>query len=92
MTAVARRWLHLIFSMFVDDGAIQDSAGAKGSGQQSLRELFSIFGTPFATEKQKDMAKQQDFIGLVHDLSRAHTDGVITFSPRPSHRQARNVH
>ena len=82
MVAVIRRMLGVLFSMYFDDATMQDRASAKGRGQRYVRAVFRMMGIPLATEKEVDMCSQNDFLGLVHDVSQAALSGIVRFWPR----------
>jgi hypothetical protein len=84
LTAVMRRWLFMLSEMFFDDATLQDLAVAKGRGQRQVRGLFRIFGTALSKEKAVNLGDSADFLGLVHDVSGALSEGVIKFKPRPT--------
>ena len=79
--AIARRYLFLLFSMYFDDGTLQDWAVSAPTSQAELARLLDILGSPWAERKRQPCASQADFLGLEHDLSNV-PSGTITFWPR----------
>ena len=82
IVAMARRWLHLMASMYYDDATLQDLGVARGRGQRYLRALFRELGLPLAEHKQVDLNNEADFLGLTHDVSEALSSGELVFEPR----------
>ena len=82
MTAVARRWLFVLVTMFYDDATLQDLAAARGRGQRYLQALFRMAGTPFNPAKTSRLADSCDFLGLEHCVSAALSELAVTFKPR----------
>ena len=77
MQVICRRWLGLLAGMYFDDMTVQDLASARGYGQRSVRELFALTRRSSDPRKANDMALQQDFCGLEHDLSETFTTGCV---------------
>ena len=71
-------------SMFYDDASIQDLASAYGEGQISFEKLLQALGGSFKAEKKQRMGPTADFLGLVHDVSGAFSQGTVSFTPRPA--------
>ena len=80
--ALGRRFLYLLVSMYFDDAHLTDWQSSKGSGQAAFGQLNTLLGTPFAQEKRQPMSAKGLFLGLDHDLSRALSDGIVTFWAR----------
>jgi len=68
--------------MYVDDGNLVDLQCAKGEGQSLICVLFEQLGTPTEPDKRLCLSQQNVFLGVVHDFSNFHTDGVVEFWPR----------
>ena len=88
--AVCRRMLFLMVALRFDDANVVDVQAALGSGQALLLDCFQPFGTPFAEAKKQVMAHQTDFLGLIHDLSAAITQGVIVMGPMGKSRRTQS--
>ncbi len=82
LTSAVRRWLQMLWSMYFDDGSLQDLSSARGRGQRYLRGTFRMFGVPLAVAKQVNLGSAADFLGLLHDVSATPTTGVVKFAPR----------
>ena len=82
IVAMARRWLHLMVSMYYDDATLQDLHLARGRGQRYLRALFREIGLPLAAQKAVDLTKEADFLGLSHKVEHAFSRGELEFEPR----------
>ena len=61
MEALGRRIGALLWSMYVDDGSLQEAAAAMGAGQLLIRKLFGDVGVAFKDEKRLLMACKQVF-------------------------------
>jgi len=79
--AIARRILVVLFSMYFDDGTLQEWEDSAVSCQEQLKELMELLGSPWAQAKTQRAAVEGDFLGLQHDLAQV-SSGVIRFWPR----------
>jgi len=79
--ALLRRLLILLFSMYFDDGTMQDWACFAEESQRCTHLLMAIFGSPWAPKKSQRAAGQADFLGLLHNTTLAHT-GRVSMWPR----------
>ena len=75
--------LWLLWSMFYDDGSLQDFASAKGEGQSLIAVLFEELGFPLKEAKRQLMNHACDFLGLTHLLKQCFVHGKVHFWPRP---------
>ena len=82
LQTVGRRWFLLLLAMFYDDASMQDISTARGRGQRYLQAMFRLFGVPLAAAKSSSLSATCDFLGLVHNLEHALTEGRIAFVPR----------
>ena len=78
--AICRRLLAILFSMYFDDGTLQDWRSSAVKAQASLSELMVLMGFPWAEAKTQRCSSEGDFLGLEHDVGKAHK-GVLTFWP-----------
>jgi hypothetical protein len=81
--ALVRRLLMMLFSMYFDDATMQNWESEAFHSQACVADLMQLLGSPWATEKSQASAHIGDFLGLMHDLSRA-SEGVLLFWPRES--------
>ena len=58
-----------MFSMYFDDGTMQDWADSAKESQAALADLMETLGSPWAIAKRQKVGQTGDFLGLVHDLS-----------------------
>jgi len=79
--ALIRRLLFLLFSMYFDDGTMQDWERSAASSQRAVMKFMTLIGSPWSTEKTQPCSPTADFLGLVHDL-RDVGKGVISLWPR----------
>jgi hypothetical protein len=82
LTSVLRRWLALLVSFYYDDATLQDLNSSRGRDQRLLRAFFHLVGRPLSQQKQIDLQGSADYLGLRHDVTRALSDGLVSFSPR----------
>jgi hypothetical protein len=68
--------------MYVDDGQLTDLAEAEFEGQMLVHDTFEACGARLAENKRRWMAKEGDFLGVIHDFSRIEKEGAIEFEPR----------
>ena len=68
----ARRVLQLLQAMYVDDAHLSDLDCAESAGQSLCTTLFSELGTPVAPAKEQLMSGEGEFLGVDHDVRRAH--------------------
>ena len=81
--ALVRRLLMMFFSMYFDDAIMQDWQSEAFHSQSCVADLMQVLGSPWAAEKSQVSAYVGDFLGLMHDVSRA-GEGVVRFWPRDS--------
>jgi len=79
--ALVRRLLMSLFSMYFDDATQQDWEKEAFHAQACIADLMKILGSPWAGEKTQACNTVGDFLGLLHDVSRAE-EGVVRFWPR----------
>ena len=72
-----RRFCLVLGTFYFDDLNVQDWASTASRSQEFVRSLVCQLGYPFAAEKQQVPAIENDFLGLVHDLSTVTSDGMI---------------
>ena len=82
LTSAARRLLGLLIAFYYDDATLQDLSSARGRGQRYLRGFFRLLGRTLSAEKSVPLQSCADYLGLRHDVSRAMSDGLISFEPR----------
>ena len=82
--AIVRRFVFILFSMYFDDGTIQDLGTEKEAGQDMVGRLMTVLGTPFAPSKRQPMGVKGTFLGLCHDTSMIPVSGNVSFWPKPS--------
>ena len=80
--SMARRLLGVMVIMYFDDLHLTDKKEAQGTGQRSVNQLNELLGTPFAPDKKQALSSTGDFLGLEHDLSQAHSQGLVYFWAR----------
>ena len=73
----------MLFSMYFDDATMQDWGSEAFHSQACVSDLMQVLGSPWAAEKSQVSAHTGDFVGLMHDVSRAE-EGVVCFWPRDS--------
>ena len=81
LEAAIRRFLAILWSMYVDDGTLMDLQVAKAAGQAAIGQVFALFGAPLADRKRLPMAAINPFLGVFHDVSQAAARGVVYFWP-----------
>ena len=81
--ALVRRLLMLLFSMYFDDATMQDWESEAFHSQACVADLMQILGSPWAPVKSQACGAVGDFLGLMHDVSRAE-EGIVRFWPRES--------
>ena len=81
--ALVRRLLMTLFSMYFDDATMQDWESEAAHSQACIAALMQILGSPWAILKSQACSYVGDFLGLMHDVSRAE-EGIIRFWPRES--------
>ena len=82
LEAMMRRVLCLLWAMYVDDSNVVDFADGKGSAQWLGRRVLLAIGVPLAEHKKVLMSPCSTFLGMLHDLGRALSQGVCTFTAR----------
>ena len=73
----------ILFSMYFDDGTMQDWKSEAFHSQACVANLMVILGSPWAPAKSQNTSQEGDFLGLLHDVSQA-GKGVVHFWPRES--------
>ena len=73
----------MLFSMYFDDATMQDWESEAHHSQACVGELMQLLGSPWAPPKSQASSYHGDFLGLMHDVSRAE-EGIIRFWPRES--------
>ena len=81
--ALVRRLLMMLFSMYFDDATMQDWESEAFHSQACVADLMQMLGSPWAPAKSQASSQGGDFLGLLHDVSRAE-EGVVRFWPRES--------
>jgi len=95
VTVAAARHFGVPTAHYVDDFQVIDVAAAKSSGQDVVYEIHCQVGDGIAAgqpravisapaielAKRKPMAPSNQGLGVVVDLSKAHTEGTVTFLP-----------
>ena len=79
--ALVRRLLFLLFSMYFDDGTMQDWEKSAAGSQSAVAGFMELIGSPWAQKKTQPCAPTADFLGLVHDLQEVDR-GVVSLWPR----------
>ena len=73
----------MLFFMYFDDATMQNRESEAFHYQACVADLMHMLGSPWATEKSQVSAHIGDFLGLMHDVSRAN-EGILLFWPRES--------
>ena len=84
LCAVARRVLAVPVDHFFDDYICVEPASGRGSAQDALKAVHDIVRFGLAPKKRKASAQTNVELGVVCDMSRAASDGVVSFSPTES--------
>ena len=79
--ALVRRLLMMLFSMYFDDATMQAWESEAHHSQSCVAELMRLLGSPWSPTKTQTSSQEGDFLGLMHDVSRAE-EGVVRFWPR----------
>ena len=61
----------MLFSMYFDDATMQDWQSEAFHSQACVAELMQLLGSPWAKAKSQVCSSEGDFLGLMHDVSRA---------------------
>jgi hypothetical protein len=83
LVAAARRLFFVCTSHYVDDFPVFDHSAADGSAQVALNFLANLCGMFFAIGKKQLMAKIQQFLGQVFDLSTFLSCSSVWIKPKP---------
>ncbi|CAE8638050.1 unnamed protein product, partial [Polarella glacialis] len=83
----ARRMTGTMAASFFDDTGIVDSKAGGDSAQASVGTVYSCMGADLAPPKRQPMAAQRVFLGLLANVGRAHTEGLMYFDVKPFTRQ-----
>ena len=83
LEAVVRRIGAILWTMYYDDGSLRDYKAAHGVGQLLVRHIFTSIGAPLADKKRQQLGITAVFLGLQHNTSKATSENIITFWPRP---------
>ena len=75
--------------MFVDDSNILDLQSACGSGQTLAQFALAQLGTPVAAKKTIPLCQENEFVRVVHDLSKFPSGAVSTIAKA---KQLSNAH
>ena len=81
--ALVRRLLFLLFSMYFDDSTMQDWSSEAIHSQSCVADFMKLLGSAWSPAKTQDSNQEGDFLGLIHDVSRA-SEGLVSFWPRES--------
>ena len=81
--ALVRRLLYVLFSMYFDDATMQDWSSEANHSQSCVADLMTLLGSPWSPSKTQTSSQEGDFLGLLHDVSRAE-EGLVSFWPRES--------
>ena len=73
----------ILFSMYFDDATMQNWDSEAFHSQACVADLMQALGSPWAKEKSQSHTYIGDFLGLMHDVSRAE-NGTVLFWPRDS--------
>ena len=80
--ALARRLCRTLVSLYFDDATITDLQSNKGSGQNTVNQLCTLIGSPFADDKKQPMQTTGTFLGLTHELDSINSTGHVKFWAR----------
>ena len=83
LEAASERLLMVLFSMYFDDATMRDWQSEAFHSRACVAEFMQLLGSPWAEAKSQVCSSEGDFLGLMHDVSRAE-EGVIRFWPRES--------
>ena len=84
LCAVARRVFAVPVDHFFDDYICVEPAFGRGSAQDALKAVHDIVRFGLAPKKRKDSAQTNVELGVVCDVSRAASDGIVSFAPTES--------
>ena len=82
MVSVARRVIAVMAGAFFDDLISLDRRNALGSGDDGLQFILGQLGAPPEPEKCIPPAPVRAYLGAVADVSNAHDQNVVRFSPK----------
>jgi hypothetical protein len=85
--AAPRRLLALLWSMYYDDGSLQELSTSKGAGQALVLRFFRLCGFDLSEAKRQLLGPTGEFLGLQHDVSRAVSKQVVLLQPTERLRQ-----
>ena len=88
VTAVARRWLYILTGHAADDNTALDAAVNAASTQGVFQELCELMGIRLSESKSQAAAGMVVFLGHLHDLTRARSDGALIYGPKPGLRES----
>ena len=71
----------MLFSMYFDDATMQDWKSEAFHSQACAANLMQVLGSPWSPAKSQVSRPVGDFLGLMHDVSRAE-EGIVRFWPR----------
>ena len=72
----------LLWTVYVDDGALIEFTRAVALAQELINTVFTALGAPLSPDKRTQMAPQGDLLGVVHDLTSIPQHQVVQCSPR----------
>ena len=76
---VARRLFASAVCSYIDDYLTPDLSVSNGSSQASLATLHTCLGFSLSDSKRLDSQSMNVALGVLCDMSKAHSDGVVTF-------------
>jgi hypothetical protein len=82
LEAIPRRLLHLLWTMYVDDGQLTEPTSGQKEAQELIHEFFEYMGMPLAPDKSKPLDPCGEFLGISHDLSYMPQHGYVEFWPK----------
>jgi len=82
MAEAVSRWLRTIhFSIYFDDGTLQDWKSTARQAEANLAEHLDLLGSLWAEAKKQECLSNSNVLGLEHSVGAAHS-GVMTVWPR----------
>ena len=81
LVAMSRTLFAVVCDHFFDDYVIVDSVDGGSSGQEALAFAHELVGQAVEPKKRKGMAQRNVALGQLADVSRAHDEQLVVFSP-----------
>ena len=82
LEAARRRLCTVLWTMYVDDGALIEFTRAAPRSQELINAFFTALGALLFADERTQMAPQDDVLGVVHDLTSIPQHQVVECNPR----------